>query len=60
MLRWSRSTGCIRSDLRAEVLLAMVWGTFANLVKCEREGLLVLQSDDLEAACETCWSMLTG
>ena len=58
--RLYQQQGVYRSDLRAEVLLAMVWGTFANLVKCEREGLLVLQSEDLKAACETCWSMLTG
>lgn len=58
--RQYQEQGIYRRDLRAEVLMAMVWGSFANLVKCEREGLVVLQPEDLKAACETCWSMLTG
>ncbi|UJJ30188.1 TetR/AcrR family transcriptional regulator [Halopseudomonas maritima] len=55
-----QAQGVYRSDLRAEVLMAMVWGCFANLIKCEREGLLTLEQADLDAACTTCWSMLTG
>lgn len=58
--RQYQEQGIYRGDLRPEVLMAMVWGCFANLIKCEREGLLVLQPADLSAACETCWSMLTG
>lgn len=52
--------GVFRSDVRAEVLMSMVWGAFVNLIRAERDGHLTLQQQDVDAAFNACWSMCTG
>ncbi|MEL0169382.1 MAG: TetR/AcrR family transcriptional regulator [Pseudomonadaceae bacterium] len=52
--------GVFRSDVRAEVLMSMVWGAFVNLVRAERDGHLTLHQQDVDAAFNACWSMCTG
>lgn len=52
--------GIFRADVRPEVLLALVWGAYVNLVKAERDGYLVLTQADIEAACAAAWSLCTG
>lgn len=49
-----------RSDIRAEVLIALVWGAFVNLVKAERDDHLQLEQADIDAARDACWSLCTG
>jgi AcrR family transcriptional regulator len=49
--------GVFRTDMRAEVLLALHWGAFVNLFKAERLGYLTVKPRDVVAACEACWRM---
>ncbi len=51
--------GVFRNDVRPRVLVALVWGSFVNLFKSERDGFLYLAEDDLLAAREACWRMCT-
>lgn len=55
--RRQQEEGVVRSDLRAEVMMALVWGAFVNLFKAERDGHFVLRPEDIDAACEACWRM---
>tara|TARA_Y100000758_G_C16018230_1_gene410127 strand:+ start:132 stop:728 length:597 start_codon:yes stop_codon:yes gene_type:complete len=52
--------GIFRRDIRAEVLMSMVWGAFVNLIKAERDGHIQLTEDDINGAFEACWSLCTA
>src|SRR5690606_6874922 len=52
--------GVFRSDLRAEVLMTLIWGAFVNLIKAERDGHITLTEADINAARDACWSLCTG
>jgi AcrR family transcriptional regulator len=52
--------GVFRTDVRAEVLMSLVWGAFVNLIRAERDGHLTLQQRDIDAAFDACWSMCTN
>ncbi|SHN47446.1 transcriptional regulator, TetR family [Cryptosporangium aurantiacum] len=56
-MRRLRAAGVVRSDVRPEVLMALIWGAFVNLFKAERSGHLVLTDADITAAGEACWTM---
>ena len=58
--RGLQKKGTYRRDIRAEVLTALVWGAFVNLVKAERDGYLKLDQADIDAARDACWSLCTG
>ena len=58
--RSMQKKGIYRSDIRAEVLMALVWGAFVNLMKAERDGYLTLGQADIDAARDACWSLCTG
>lgn len=47
--------GVFRSDIRAEVLMATVWGAFVNLMKAERAGYIELSDKDIDDARDACW-----
>tara|TARA_R110000850_G_scaffold85916_9_gene185293 strand:- start:1713 stop:2318 length:606 start_codon:yes stop_codon:yes gene_type:complete len=55
-----QSQGVYRKDIRAEVLMALIWGAFVNLIKAERDGLISLDQADIDAARDACWSLCTG
>lgn len=52
--------GIFRSDIRAEVLMTLVWGAFINLIKAERDGHISLSEEDIAAARDACWGLCTG
>lgn len=52
--------GIFRSDVRAEVLMTLVWGAFINLIKAERDGHISLSEEDIAAARDACWGLCTG
>jgi len=52
--------GIFRNDLRAEVLMTLVWGAFVHLVKAERDGHMQLSNADVKAARNACWALCTG
>lgn len=52
--------GVYRKDIKAEVLLALFWGAFINLIKSSRDGLLSLSKRDINRAREVCWSLLSN
>lgn len=58
--RLLQKQGVFRQDIRAEVLMALIWGAFVNLIKAERDGLFSLDQADIEAARDACWSLCTG
>ncbi|WP_150304789.1 TetR/AcrR family transcriptional regulator [Pseudomonas saliphila] len=58
--RSMQKNGIYHNDIRAEVLMALVWGAFVNLVKAERDGHLRLDQTDIDAARDACWSLCTG
>lgn len=49
--------GEFRRDLRAEIIMAMVWGALVNLVKATQAGYLELSDEDAGAAREACWQL---
>jgi TetR/AcrR family transcriptional regulator, repressor of fatR-cypB operon len=55
-----QAKGVFRSDVRHEVLMALMWGAFVNLFKAERDGYLKLSQKDIAAARDACWRMFTG
>lgn len=55
-----QDNGVFRQDVRAEVLMAMVWGAFVNLFKAERLGYITVRDEDVAAACDACWHMCTS
>lgn len=59
-VRALQKRGVYRSDIRAEVLMALVWGAFVNLFKSERQGLVLLGAEDIAAARDACWRMCTA
>ncbi|MFA5677178.1 MAG: TetR/AcrR family transcriptional regulator [Pseudomonas sp.] len=58
--RTLQKRGIFRSDLRAEVLMTLVWGAFVNLIKAERDGHIQLSDADINAARDACWKLCTG
>lgn len=56
-VRSMQEKGLFRTDIRAEVLMAMIWGVFVNLFKSDRTGHLQLLEDDLLAARDACWAV---
>ncbi len=58
--RFLQKQGVYRKDIRAEVLMALIWGAFVNLIKAERDGLISLDQTDIDAARDACWSLCTG
>lgn len=51
--------GVFRSDIRAEIIMATVWGAFVNLMKAERAGYIELSDKDIIDARDACWRMCT-
>ena len=49
-----------RSDVRAEVLMTLIWGAFVQLFKTERAGYLSLAEADINSARDACWHMCTS
>ena len=58
--RTLQKRGVFRSDIRAEVLMTLVWGAFVNLIKSERDGHISLSERDIHAARDACWALCTG
>ena len=58
--RLLQKQGVYRQDIRAEVLMALIWGAFVNMIKAERHGLISLDQNDIDAARDACWSLCTG
>lgn len=56
-VRHLQRKGAFRADVRAEVLMALVWGAFVQLFKAERDGYLQLAEEDIRAACDACWNL---
>lgn len=56
-VRYWQTRGVFRDDMRAEVMMALIWGAFVNLFKAERAGHLKLSSRDVDDAREACWQM---
>lgn len=59
-VRMLQEKGIYRSDMRGEVLMAMIWGVVVNLFKSDRIGHLSLVDSDLLAARDACWALLCG
>ncbi|MFC4261055.1 TetR/AcrR family transcriptional regulator [Marinobacter lacisalsi] len=51
--------GVFRNDIRAEIIMATVWGAFVNLMKAERAGYFELSDKDITDARDACWRMCT-
>lgn len=51
--------GDFRADIRAEVIMAMVWGALVNLVKATQAGHIELSDADAAAARDACWQLCT-
>lgn len=58
--RTLQKRGVFRSDMRAEVLMTLVWGAFVHLIKAERDGHIELSEADINAARDACWALCTG
>lgn len=58
--RTLQQRGVFRDDIRAEVLMTLVWGAFVNLIKSERDGHISLSEQDIHAARDACWALCTG
>lgn len=56
-VRAAQKNGAFRSDIRAEVLMAVTWGAFVNLFKAEHGGYIKLDPQDISAARDACWRM---
>lgn len=56
-VRHLQHRGVYRSDLRAEVLMTMIWGAFVQLFKAERDGYLQLSERDINSARDACWRL---
>ncbi len=55
--RHLQNQGTFRSDIRAEVIMALVWGAYVNLMKAESGGHLTLADTDILAAGDACWRL---
>lgn len=49
-----------RTDMRAEVMMTMHWGSFVKLFKSKYEGIIELSQQDIDVAGEAGWQFLTG
>jgi AcrR family transcriptional regulator len=47
--------GVFRSDVSADVVIAIIWGAFVGLVKAARLGYLTLTPAQVDAARDACW-----
>jgi AcrR family transcriptional regulator len=56
-VRRLQTQGIFRSDVRHEVVMALMWGAFVNLFKAERDGYFKLSAKDIAAARDACWRM---
>lgn len=56
-LRTLQRRGVMRVDVRAEVLMTLIWGAFVQLFKAERDGYLTLSPGDINAARDACWRL---
>lgn len=50
--------GVFETRLRAELAMALVWGSFVGLFKAERTGYFTLDDGELDAARDACWRAL--
>ncbi len=55
--RYLQEQGTFRNDIRAEIIMATIWGAFVNLMKAERAGYFELTEQDIIAARDACWRM---
>jgi TetR/AcrR family transcriptional regulator, repressor of fatR-cypB operon len=58
--RSMQKKGIYRRDIRPEVLMALVWGAYVNLIKAERDGYLTLTQGDIHAARDASWNLCTA
>lgn len=52
-----QASGELRRDVRADVLMALVWGAIVGLVKAEREGYLTLDDAARAGAESSIWAL---
>ncbi|WP_339800497.1 TetR/AcrR family transcriptional regulator [uncultured Marinobacter sp.] len=52
--------GVFRDDLRAEIIMAIVWGALVNLIKAQQAGYISLSESDIEGARDACWRVCAG
>ncbi|SFR76391.1 transcriptional regulator, TetR family [Marinobacter daqiaonensis] len=55
--RYLQDMGIFRADMRAEIIMATVWGAFVNLMKAERAGYTRLTEEDINSARDGCWRL---
>ncbi|SFM12999.1 TetR/AcrR family transcriptional regulator [Marinobacter zhejiangensis] len=58
LIELAQQAGVLGSHLRPEVAMALFWGAFVGLFKAERLAYLKLTDDDLQCACDACWTVL--
>lgn len=58
--RSMQDKGVFRRPIRPEVLMALIWGAFVNMIKAERDGHITLDQADIDAARDACWGLCTG
>jgi TetR/AcrR family transcriptional regulator, repressor of fatR-cypB operon len=58
--RSMQKKGIYRRDIRPEVLMALVWGAYVNLIKAERDGYLTLTQSDVNSARDASWNLCTA
>ncbi len=56
--RQLQRAGRLRRDLRAEVLITVMWGAYVQLFKAEQQGHLTLTAADVDAARDACWELI--
>lgn len=52
--------GIFRDDMRAEIIMATVWGAFVNLIKAQQAGHIILSEADIKGARDACWRICAG
>lgn len=50
-----QQSGAVRTDMRADAMMAWGWGAFVGLMKAERSGYLTVDDDTFTEAREACW-----
>ena len=58
LIQLGQTSGLIRRDMRAEVIMALFWGAFVGLFKAARRGYLQLSDTDISQARDACWQSL--
>lgn len=58
LIELAQQAGLLGNHLRPEAAMALFWGAFVGLFKAERLGYLTLTDDDLQCACDACWTSL--